>query len=352
MTQPRTQYSRAGSALPPGTESRPGSHGSGRPCASPSCSISASPRRPQPAAARRGSTGARRARRPSCRYMPLPVTASRNPRQSSTGPSRCTSPDLRALAPAGSGEPAADEVTTPPLIVSMSDTPGQPLPGAREEAENLMRAFPGAAHLTGPDATVEAVLAGMTAHSWFHISAHGTTDERTPVNGGIELADGRADRSASCWNAACPVPASLSCRPAPPTTGPPPSPTRPSPPPPPCALLDASSSSRPSGRSPTTTPRTSPPACTGNWSPPDWTPALHPEGTPRAIREVCLAVRNAYPRSIPNDGSRLLPPVLPLGRRPASPGHPRFVRAGPVARLAVRTCLLRRRGTRTAVPCT
>jgi tetratricopeptide (TPR) repeat protein len=92
VTQPRTQYSRAGSALPPGTESRPGSHGSGRPCASPSCSISASPRRPQPAAARRESTGARRARRPSCRFTPPAITASRNPRQSSTGPSRCTSP--------------------------------------------------------------------------------------------------------------------------------------------------------------------------------------------------------------------------------------------------------------------
>jgi hypothetical protein len=75
---------------------------------------------------------------------------------------------LRALAPSGSGEPAADEVTTPPLIVSMPETPGQrPLPGAREEAEYLRRAFPGAAHLTGPDATIEAVLVGMTAHSWF-----------------------------------------------------------------------------------------------------------------------------------------------------------------------------------------
>jgi hypothetical protein len=37
---------------------------------------------------------------------------------------------LRALASAGSGEPAADEVTTPSLIVSMPETPGQrPLPG-------------------------------------------------------------------------------------------------------------------------------------------------------------------------------------------------------------------------------
>lgn len=99
---------------------------------------------------------------------------------------------LRALAPADPDGPATDEVTSPPLIVSMPETPGQKsLPGAAEEAENLMRAFPGAAHLTGPAATRDAVLAGMTAHSWFHLSAHGTTDEHTPVNGGIELGDGR-----------------------------------------------------------------------------------------------------------------------------------------------------------------
>lgn len=68
-------------------------HGSGTLCASPFSGISTSPRRPQRAAARRRSTGARRARRPSCRFTRPAVTASRDRRQSSTAPSRCTSPD-------------------------------------------------------------------------------------------------------------------------------------------------------------------------------------------------------------------------------------------------------------------
>jgi len=203
---------------------------------------------------------------------------------------------LRALAPAGSGEPAEDEVTTPPLIVSMPETPGQPLPGAREEAENLMRAFPGAAHLTGPDATVDAVLAGMTAHSWFHISAHGTTDERTPVNGGIELADGRLTIRELLERR---LPGAR------------------------FAFLSACSTHHGSAAIPDETVTTAAALCIAGceyvvatlWPVADdhavdfaarlygelvtagnGTPALHPEGTPRAMREVCLAVRDAYPQ--------------------------------------------------------
>jgi tetratricopeptide (TPR) repeat protein len=203
---------------------------------------------------------------------------------------------LRALAPAGSGELAADVVTTPPLIVSMPDTPGQPLPGAREEAENLMRAFPGAAHLTGPDATVEAVLVGMTAHSWFHISAHGITDEYTPVNGGIELADGRLTIRELLERR---LPGAR------------------------FAFLSACSTHHGSAAIPDETVTTAAALCIAGceyvvatlWPVADdhavdfaarlygelvtagnGTPALHPEGTPRVIREVCLAVRDAYPQ--------------------------------------------------------
>jgi tetratricopeptide (TPR) repeat protein len=204
---------------------------------------------------------------------------------------------LRALAPAGSGEPAADEVTTPPLIVSRPETPGQPpLPGALKEAENLMRAFPGATHLTGPDATVEAVLAGMTAHSWFHISAHGTTDEQTPVNGGIELADGRLTIRELLERR---LPGAR------------------------FAFLSACSTHHGSAAIPDETVTTAAALCIAGceyvvatlWPVADdhavdfaarlygelvtagnGTPALHPEGTPRAMREVCLAVRDAYPQ--------------------------------------------------------
>ncbi len=204
---------------------------------------------------------------------------------------------LRALAPAGSGEPAEDEVTTPPLIVSMPETPGQPpLPGAREEAENLMRVFPGASHLTGPDATVDAVLAGMTAHSWFHISAHGTTDENTPVNGGIELTDGRLTIRELLERR---LPGAR------------------------FAFLSACSTHHGSAAIPDETVTTAAALCIAGceyvvatlWPVADdhavdfaarlygelitagnGTPALHPKGTPRAMREVCLAVRDAYPQ--------------------------------------------------------
>jgi tetratricopeptide (TPR) repeat protein len=203
---------------------------------------------------------------------------------------------LRALSPAGSGEPAADEVTTPPLIMSMPETPGQqPLPGARDEAGYLMRAFPGAAHLTGPDATVEAVLAGMKAHSWFHFSAHGITDEHTPVNGGIELADGRLTIRDLLERR---LPGAR------------------------FAFLSACSTHHGSAAIPDETVTTAAALCIAGcgyvvatlWPVADdhavdfgtrmygelitsgnGTPALHPDDTPRVIREVCRAVRNTYP---------------------------------------------------------
>jgi hypothetical protein len=204
---------------------------------------------------------------------------------------------LRALATARPGEPAADEVTTPPLIVSMPATPGQkPLPGAREEAEHLMRAFPGAAHLTGAAATVEAVLVGMTAHSWFHFSAHGATDEHTPVDGGIELADGRLTIRDLLERR---LPGAR------------------------FAFLSACSTHHGSAAIPDETVTTAAALCIAGcgyvvatlWPVADEhavefaarmygelvttgnrTPALHPEDTPKAIREVCCAVRNAYPQ--------------------------------------------------------
>ena len=101
-------------------------------------------------------------------------------------------PKLRALTsgPACQGSGAAG--SQQPLIVTMPETPGQrPLASAQEEADHLARLFPGATQLSGPAATREAVLTGMKSHSWFHFSVHGARDERTPVDGGIELVDGR-----------------------------------------------------------------------------------------------------------------------------------------------------------------
>ncbi len=203
---------------------------------------------------------------------------------------------LRTLVPADPGKPATGGASTPPLVVSMPETPGQPpLPGAREEAEHLIRAFPGAAHLTGPDATKEAVLAGMTAHSWFHFSAHGTTDEHTPVNGGIELADGRLTIRSLLEHR---LPGAQ------------------------FAFLSACATHHGSAAIPDEIVTTATALCTAGckhvvatlWPVADdhaadfaarmyeemittenGTPALHPEDTPRVMRQVCSAVRNAYP---------------------------------------------------------
>jgi CHAT domain-containing protein len=74
----------------------------------------------------------------------------------------------------------------------MPTTPGRrPLPGAQAEADQLLAIFPAATHLTGPAATRDAVLAALSSHGWFHFSLHGVTDNRTPTDGGLELADGR-----------------------------------------------------------------------------------------------------------------------------------------------------------------
>jgi hypothetical protein len=100
-------------------------------------------------------------------------------------------PKLRVLA---EPEPhSADQQTSqPPVIVSMPATPGwPPLRTAETEARQLLGIFPGAAYLTEGDATCDAVLAAMSAHSWFHFAVHGVTDEHTPVAGGLQLADGR-----------------------------------------------------------------------------------------------------------------------------------------------------------------
>jgi len=101
-------------------------------------------------------------------------------------------PKLRALASPQPDLAVSQETRQPPLIVSMPITPGQrPLPRAEDEAGYLLGIFPDAVHLTGRGATRDAVLAEMGSHCWFHFAVHGVTDDRTPVDAGLELTDGR-----------------------------------------------------------------------------------------------------------------------------------------------------------------
>ena len=47
----------------------------------------------------------------------------------------------------------------------------------------------------------------MGSHCWFHFAVHGMTDDHTPVDGGLELADGRLTirRPSPAAPARCPV---------------------------------------------------------------------------------------------------------------------------------------------------
>lgn len=98
-------------------------------------------------------------------------------------------PKLRALTARRTARtgPCAGE----PLVVSMPKTPGQrDLPGSEAEAHELTTRFPDATHLSGPAATVEAVDAALSGHSWAHFTLHGTANDRTPTKGGLILHNG------------------------------------------------------------------------------------------------------------------------------------------------------------------
>lgn len=59
------------------------------------------------------------------------------------------------------------------LVVATSEVPGQlPLPRAGEDARSLARLFPKVTVLGSPNATREAVLREMPAHSWAHFACH------------------------------------------------------------------------------------------------------------------------------------------------------------------------------------
>ena len=46
--------------------------------------------------------------------------------------------------------------------------------------------------LDNPSSTAAILVsAGVRLHCWFHFAVHGVTDNRTPVDGGLELTDGR-----------------------------------------------------------------------------------------------------------------------------------------------------------------
>jgi tetratricopeptide (TPR) repeat protein len=100
-------------------------------------------------------------------------------------------PKLRAVA-IRSDQARTPPISNTPLIVSMPQTPGKPdLPTVVNETQAVLHCFPHATHLSGPTATLDAVIAALPRHPWVHFSGHSVTDQMTPLNGGLELHDGR-----------------------------------------------------------------------------------------------------------------------------------------------------------------
>ncbi|MFI0484424.1 CHAT domain-containing protein [Actinomadura sp. 9N215] len=101
-------------------------------------------------------------------------------------------PTLRALLRARAELAGRATAEPAPLVISLPETPGGGgLPGAAAEADLIKGLFPDAAELTGPEATVDAVLRELPGHAWVHFGCHGVSDLNRPSEAGLQLHDGR-----------------------------------------------------------------------------------------------------------------------------------------------------------------
>jgi CHAT domain-containing protein len=78
---------------------------------------------------------------------------------------------------------------TPATSLLAIDNPTEDLPNSQPEVENAIATFPKHQVLRHEQATREAVLAAIPNHSALHFSCHGFADFRTPLNGGLLLAN-------------------------------------------------------------------------------------------------------------------------------------------------------------------
>lgn len=95
-------------------------------------------------------------------------------------------PTLRAL---DADRPAA--VPRRQMVVSLPQTPGlAELPGTAAEAADLRRARPERPLLTGPGATVAAVMAALPNSTWVHFAGHAEAEVAGSGEAGLHLRDG------------------------------------------------------------------------------------------------------------------------------------------------------------------
>lgn len=84
------------------------------------------------------------------------------------------------------------------LAIGQQATQGHtPLPGTVEELDRIQKTVAGArfTRLEGNQATVSAVLDGMTAHSWVHLACHASQNLLDPTASAFYLHDGSLDIS-------------------------------------------------------------------------------------------------------------------------------------------------------------
>lgn len=105
-------------------------------------------------------------------------------------------PTVRALVRARDGLDPRVPTRPSPLVVALPETPGAVrLPGVSREADLLAELFPTGRLLAGTDATVEAVVQALEAHSWVHFGCHGVSELLSPSQSGLILYDGRLTAS-------------------------------------------------------------------------------------------------------------------------------------------------------------
>lgn len=88
----------------------------------------------------------------------------------------------------------ANDICPKTLIVSQPNTPGySPISGTTEEASTVASLLgpPSSTVLDDTEGTVNAVLDGMTTHSWVHLACHGVQNREDPLHSAFALYNGR-----------------------------------------------------------------------------------------------------------------------------------------------------------------
>jgi tetratricopeptide (TPR) repeat protein len=100
-------------------------------------------------------------------------------------------PTVRALLPGPRPDHADPPGALGPLVITLRHADGaSELAGADAELAEVLRRFPDAPRLVGPDATREKVLDALGRQPWVHFACHAVGDIETPTGSRLLLHDG------------------------------------------------------------------------------------------------------------------------------------------------------------------